>query len=133
MATHNSSITCRAHAAINQYAIVKLVREENPTNGIPAVEMCNNVNDIIVGVCMMNAQAGDLVTVRLPFSGVLPGYVYANVRPGQGLTIGLANPGSLSNNNNPEYARSVAYCVQVGPISSNETRAIVIFNRARYE
>lgn len=129
MGTHNISMSCIAHEEINQYAIVKLHRGDYE---LPHVEMCDNTEDVIFGVCLVNAEAGDLVAIRFPFSGILPAYAYGNVRPGDGLTIGLATPGSMSNNDAVNYARKIAYVVQSGPIDVDPSKCAVVFTRAYY-
>jgi hypothetical protein len=131
MATHDLSMTVGAAEDIDQYAIVTLVYGEH-VNRLPKVEMCNSSEDIIFGVAMTKAAAGELLTVRFPFSGILPGYAYTEVHPGDGLTIGIGRPGSLSNNASANYARRVAYIVQTGPPSTNDAWCSVLFVRARF-
>jgi len=133
MPTHNISMTCIANEDIDLYAAVKIVREENPTDGLPAVEMTDTATDIVFGICMNAARAGELVTVRNPFSGILPAYAYINVEPGDRLTLGLSRPGSFSNNTDAQYSRSIAYVMQIGDSSdTEETRCAIIFTRAYY-
>jgi len=137
MPHHNESITCVAAEDINLYATVKTVVADpaNDVHGIPLVEMTGAATDIILGVAFEEVKAGELVTVRLPFSGLLPAFCYTSPKPGQGLTIGQATPGSLSNNPDPIYARRIGYVVQVGPsvgFSSNISKCFVAFTRAYY-
>lgn len=138
MATHNSSMTCVASADISLYAIVELSTSGSQTHDLPAVNMCNSGTDVIFGVAMSDAEAGELVTVRFPFSGMLPAFVYksggaAGVYPGDGLTIGIVYPGSLSNNPGSLYARKIAYVVQTKPYTGSDVEwAAVMFVRSYY-
>lgn len=132
MATHNQSMTCIANEDMEQYSMVKLTINLPSVDGLPRVEKTDDGEDVIFGIAMTKASAGDRVTVRLPFSGVLPAYAYTNVKPGDGLTIGQAVPGSLSNNTGGTYARKVAYVVQTGGSSSEETWCAILFVRANY-
>lgn len=139
MATHNDSMTCVAGASISIYSIVELAPEVSQTSDLPVIKMCNSSSDVIFGVAMATAEEGDLITVRFPFSGMLPAYVYASggateIKPGDGLTIGVTYDGSLSNNPGAAYARKVAYIVQTKPWTGSGTEwAAVMFVRSYFE
>jgi len=130
MATHNLSMTCVANEDINLYASVKL--SGGDTDGVPLIGMTDDSEDVIFGIAMTNTLEGELVTVRFPFSGILPAYAYSNVRPGDGLTIGLGNPGSFSDNTGSQYARKVAYVLQTGGVDADPSRCAIIFTRAYF-
>lgn len=112
MPIHSDSITVMAAADIDEYAIVKLSATQ--TNELPMVEMCDGDSDTIFGVAKNSAETGELLTVDLPFSGILTVRAYSSVKPGQGLTIGLSSPGAMSNNTDDTYARKIAYVVLAG-------------------
>lgn len=139
MGTHTVSMTAVASEQIAQYSIVKIDAGEE-VDGLPKVVNCNSSLDVIFGVALSDAAAGDRVAIRFPFSGLLPANCYkgggqTGVHSGDGLTIGLGIPGSLSNNDSSTYDRKVAYIVQCRKTDdySGVVRGIVVFVRAQFK
>ena len=130
MPTHDTSFTAVAYEEITQYSIVKFTGTE--TNGLMEVRKCNNAEDTVVGVCMLAAEAGDLVSIRLPFSGLMPAYAYSNVKPGDPLSIGITYPGSLTNTLSGDSERAIAYVVQTGNTGAGPSRCMVLFTRSYF-
>lgn len=132
MATHSISITAVANEDLSLYSSVKLV-SNTEVDGLPVVEMTDTYTDVILGIAMSQADAGDRVTVRLPYSGILPAYAYTNIRSGDGLTIGLAYPGSFSNSADAQFSNRVAYVMQTSGSTADPTRCAIIMVRAYYQ